>query len=118
MADEAALVEALPLWVPVVCGGKVEAEQILAAFRQGADGVLLAVCPYGECHFQGGNLQAAKQLALLREVLTAHGIAPERLLLVASRDPDGTALLATVGGFAQRLAVLGPLVIRGKETAT
>lgn len=103
-----------PNRVSTVCGGKIDAEQILAAFREGADGLLLAVCPLGECHFQEGNLQLAKRVALLHQVLAAHGITPERLRIVAGRDPDGTELPQLVAEFSRQLAALGPLRIRGE----
>ena len=100
LTEQSALPTRIPGWVPLICGGKIEAEQILSAFRNGADGVLLAVCPIGECHFQEGNLQLAKRVALLHQVLAAHGIAPERLRFVARRDADGTELLRIIEEFS------------------
>jgi len=109
LAGQGALAASNPHWLPVVCGGKIEAEQLLAAFRAGADGILLAVCPVGECHFQDGNLQLTKRVALLEPVLAAHGIQAERLLLVLNRDPAGEELPRLVQNFIGRLANLGPL---------
>jgi coenzyme F420-reducing hydrogenase delta subunit len=59
------------------------------AFARGAEGVLILACPEGDCHYQDGNIEAKKRLALLRQVLKTHGIEPERVRLVLSRDPDG-----------------------------
>ena len=115
LAEAENLAASSPNRVSIACGGKIEPEQILAAFRDGADGVLLAVCPVGECHFQEGNLQLAKRVALLQEVLKSHGIAAERLRIVADRDPDGSGLVRVVAEFGEQLVLLGPLQGKGER---
>ena len=111
LAEAVNLAERIPNWVPVVCGGKIEAEQILAAFRRGADGVLVAVCGIGECHFQDGNLQLGKRVSLLKTVLAAQGIAADRLQVIFSRDPAGDELPRILLEFSRHLTDLGPLQI-------
>lgn len=113
LAEQGAMAEQIPHWLPVACGGKIEAEQILTAFRNGADGVLLAVCSIGECHFQDGNLQLAKRVALLQGVLAAHGIAADRLQVVFSRDPAGVELPRLLQAFSRRLSDLGQIASDG-----
>src|SRR5512136_924953 len=48
--------------VHVPCSGKVEVQQILAAFERGIDGVLVAGCLEGGCHFVEGNLRAKRRV--------------------------------------------------------
>ena len=42
------------------CTGKIEMEHILDAFEKGIDGILVAGCLEGGCHFLEGNLRARK----------------------------------------------------------
>jgi F420-non-reducing hydrogenase iron-sulfur subunit len=41
--------------VRVLCSGRISPELILRTFREGADGVLVLGCHYGDCHFISGN---------------------------------------------------------------
>jgi coenzyme F420-reducing hydrogenase delta subunit len=93
--------------VPVTCSGTVEVEQILTAFRAGMDGVLILACPADECHFLDGNAQAARRVALLREVLAGNGIDPLRLSLLNGNDPSGTSVPILVREFWKTVAGLG-----------
>ena len=61
------------------CTGKIEMEHILAAFEKGIDGVLVAGCLEGGCHFQEGNLRARKRTDRIREMLDEIGVGGERL---------------------------------------
>ncbi len=40
------------------CTGKVDAIVIMKAFEEGADGVFVAGCLEGQCHYLEGNLRA------------------------------------------------------------
>jgi len=44
------------------CTGKVDAVHIMEAFEKGADGVYVAGCLEGECHFIRGNLRAKSRV--------------------------------------------------------
>lgn len=77
----------------VACTGKIEAEHILRAFRNGARGVILLACSQGACHFQDGNSHAAKRVYLLKDILSAFGIDSDRLRIVLG---GGDATLGNV----------------------
>jgi hypothetical protein len=47
--------------VKVPCTGRVDVLLILKTFESGVDGVYLAGCLEGECHFLRGNLRAKKR---------------------------------------------------------
>lgn len=93
-------------WIPVACCGKVEAEQILLALKEGADGVLLLACPRGECHFQDGENQLYKRVELLRALLKGHRIELDRLALHFGNDPSGETIPSILARFAEQLAKL------------
>ena len=65
--------------IPVTCSGKLDAAQIIDAFKEGADGVVILGCSEGECHFQNGNYQARKRVPPIARILEEFGIEPERL---------------------------------------
>jgi coenzyme F420-reducing hydrogenase delta subunit len=51
------------------CTGKLEMEHILEAFEKGIDGILVAGCLEGGCHFLEGNLRARKRTDRIRQML-------------------------------------------------
>ena len=67
--------------IRVPCSSRVDPLFILRAFRLGADGVLVAGCHPGECHYQEGNYHARRRLTLLKPWLEYLGINPKRFRL-------------------------------------
>ena len=65
--------------VRVPCSGRVSYEDIMSAFEGGVDGVIVAGCLEGGCHFQEGNLRAKRRVEYLKEVLEEAGFEGERL---------------------------------------
>ena len=57
--------------VKVPCTGRVDIIHMLKAFENGADGVFLAGCLEGECHYLRGNLRAKKRVAHVKDSLTS-----------------------------------------------
>jgi len=60
--------------VRVPCSGRVNPMLVLRCFQEGADGVLVAGCHPGDCHYQEGNYYARRRMHLLRELLDFVGI--------------------------------------------
>ena len=95
--------------IPVTCSGMVDTTNIIDAFKEGADGVLVLGCPDRECHFQTGNYQARKRILLLRKVLKEFGIDPKRLKIALSIDPEGKQIPAVIEAMKKEIKSLGPL---------
>ena len=93
-------------WVPIICCGKLDAKHIVNAFVHGADGVLILGCPEGDCHYQDGNIEAKKRVALLKNTLKSYGIEPERVRQVLSRDPEGTTIPGLIAEMAEAVQKL------------
>ncbi len=64
--------------VRVMCSGRVDPQFVLAAFEQGADGVLILACHPGDCHYKEQNYRAVARHQLLSRLLTARGVDPRR----------------------------------------
>jgi len=109
LSDKIDLSAKIKYWIPEICSGKIDTNQILRAFRAGADGVLILGCPEGHCHFQDGNYQTRKKVYLLQKIMSAFGIEPERLGMQMSRDPEGKNIPQLVQEMKEHLVNLGPI---------
>ncbi len=64
------------------CTGRLETELFIKALETGADGVLVAGCMEGGCHYTSGNLYAKRHVEYIREMLAEMGFEKERLRMV------------------------------------
>ena len=94
------------------CTGKLEVNYILAAFERGVDGVIVAGCLEGGCHFLEGNLRARKRVERAKQILKEVGIEPERLEMFNLSSAEGTRFAAIVTEMSQRLAKQRPSPLR------
>lgn len=104
--------------IRVMCSGRVEPDLVLKALREGADGVLIAGCHPGECHYIEGNIKALRRYYLLKRTLQQWGIEEERVQIVWASAAEGTILAKAVNRMTEQLRALGPLrwqqrVLRG-----
>lgn len=100
--------------IRVMCTARVEPEFVLKALREGADGVLIAGCHPGECHYVDGNMKALRRYKLLKRVLAQMGVEDERVQIVWASASEGNVLAEKVDEMTQQLSALGPL--RWEET--
>jgi F420-non-reducing hydrogenase iron-sulfur subunit len=95
--------------IRVMCSGRVEPDLVLKALREGADGVLIAGCHPGECHYIEGNLKTLRRFTLLKRLLSQFGVEDERVQLVWASASEGNLLAEAVNRMAESLRALGPL---------
>ncbi len=95
--------------IRVMCSGRVEPDLVLKALREGADGVLIAGCHPGECHYVEGNLKTLRRYTLLKRMLDQFGIEEERVQLVWASASEGNLLAEAVNKMTESLRALGPL---------
>lgn len=98
--------------VRVPCSGKVDALHITTAFEKGADGVYVAGCLEGDCHFKNGNEKAAKRVAYVQNYLEEIGIEPERLEMVRVSAGMGHRFAQTATEITEKIRKLGPSPIK------
>ncbi|MBM4320973.1 MAG: hydrogenase iron-sulfur subunit [Deltaproteobacteria bacterium] len=99
-----------------MCTGRVDLAFVLRAFQQGADGVIIAGCWPGECHYvTEGNYDALGNVYLARKLLALVGVDPARLRLEWIAASEGSRFAEVMSGFALQLRGLGPL---GQERGT
>jgi F420-non-reducing hydrogenase iron-sulfur subunit len=94
--------------IRVPCTGRVDDVHLIKAFEQGIDGVYVAGCLEGECHFLRGNLRAKKRVGHVKRILIALGINPERLQMYNLSAAMGGRFVEIAQEMTERVRALGP----------
>jgi len=94
------------------CTGKIEMEHILEAFEDGIDGILVAGCLEGGCHFQEGNLRARKRTDRIRAMLDEIGVGANRLRMVNLSAAMAPTFVERVKEIVAEVTKLGPNPLR------
>ena len=95
--------------IRIMCSGRLDPQFVLAALRQGADGVLVGGCHPGDCHYQEGNYKCLRRIELLKHLLAQMGIEPERLRLEWISASEGDVLRDVTNEMVEAIKKLGPL---------
>lgn len=96
--------------VRVMCTGRIDPTFILKAYLDGADGVLIAGCHPGDCHYLEGNLRAKERIDNVIEVLKILGWEVDRLRLVWISASEGKRFAQTMTQFTKQIRELGPVI--------
>jgi len=94
--------------IRVPCSGKVDTIHILKAFEKGADGVYVAGCLDGDCHFKNGNIRAERRVASTRQLLDEIGVGGERLEMVKISAGMGDRFAKEAERITEKIRQLGP----------
>jgi F420-non-reducing hydrogenase iron-sulfur subunit len=97
------------LTVRVMCSGRVDPGFVLDAFRNGADGVLICGCHFGDCHYVNGNHKCMRRIALTKRILKGLGVPPERLRLEWVSASEGARFQEVVNEFTEQIRAQGPM---------
>jgi F420-non-reducing hydrogenase iron-sulfur subunit len=104
-------IEYPPNLVPirVMCSGRVDPTFVVKALADGADGVLIAGCHPGDCHYQEGNYKALRRYRMLLRLLDQFGIERDRVRLEWVSASEGDKFSKVVKDFTDKVRALGPL---------
>ena len=94
--------------IRVMCSGRVDTVFILEALRKGADGVLVAGCHPGDCHYQTGNYKTNRRIKLLKKLLEEMGVEPNRVRYEHVSASEGQKFALVVTEFVNELKKIGP----------
>jgi len=94
--------------IRVMCSGRVDPVFVLEALRKGADGVLVAGCHPGDCHYQSGNYKANRRMKLLKKLLEDMAIEPGRVRFEYISASEGSKFASVVTEFVDELKRMGP----------
>ncbi len=105
----------LPIMVP--CSSRVNPEFVMKAFASGADGVLLAGCHPGDCHYLKGNFKTLRRFKLLKSYLSQVGVEDERVRLEWISASEGVRYADVVNDMTSKVQGLGRLGFRKYRAA-
>jgi len=94
--------------VRVMCSSRIDHNLLLTTFFNGADGILMAGCHPGDCHYDKGNYFARRRFALLKNVMETLKLEPERLELSWISAAEGHKYAEVVNNFSEKIEKLGP----------
>jgi len=101
--------------IQVPCTGRVDILHLLRAIEDGADGVYVAGCLEGECHFLSGNLSTRKRVEYVKKTLASIGIEPERAEMFNLSSAMGPRFAEIAREMTERIRKLGPSPVRCGE---
>ncbi len=95
--------------IRVMCSGRVDPQFIMAALREGADGVLIGGCHPGDCHYIEGNYKMLRRHRLMRKYLQMVGVEEDRVRLEWIAASEGDKVQRVINEMTETLRKLGPL---------
>lgn len=98
--------------VEMPCSGTIDHRVLLQAFEDGADGVFVAGCMEGDCHFQKGNYRAKKRVKAVKKLLDEIGLGGERLEMYNLSAAMGGRFAEIANEMTERIRQLGPSPLR------
>ncbi len=100
--------------IRLMCTGALDPVYVLKALLAGADGVLIAGCHPGDCHYQNGNYKARRRVAILKEILRSVSFDEERVWLRWISASEGQRFAQTVREMVEALRGKGPSPLQGR----
>jgi F420-non-reducing hydrogenase iron-sulfur subunit len=94
--------------IRVMCSSRVDPVFLLSAYLHGADGILIAGCHPGDCHYQTGNYFTRRRFALLHKILETFDLDPQRFQLSWISASEGQRFSQVTKDFADHVKTLGP----------
>ena len=101
--------------IRLMCSSRLNMEQIMESFKDGADGVFVGGCHPGDCHYINGNYKTQKRIMIMHRILEDLGIEPERLRLEWISASEGKRYVKLVDEFIEKIKILGPLKLSSDE---
>jgi F420-non-reducing hydrogenase iron-sulfur subunit len=95
--------------IRINCSGRVDPALVLKALASGADGVLIAGCHPGDCHYTSGNVKTLRRFKLLQKMLDQFGIERQRVRLEWVSASEGERYARVVKSMTEDIRSLGPL---------
>ena len=98
--------------IRTMCSARVNPIFILKALTSGIDGVMVAGCHPGECHYMKGNYYTRRRITAVKYLLKNVGLDPERVRLEWVSVSEGPKFAQMVNEFTKTIKELGPNRLR------
>jgi F420-non-reducing hydrogenase iron-sulfur subunit len=93
--------------IRVMCSSRVDPMFVLKALTEGADGVLIAGCHPGDCHYIEGNYRTRRRIAALEKILEKYGL-NDRVFLEWVSASEGNIFAEVITNITNKIKELGP----------
>ena len=90
------------------CSGRVDPNYIFDSLIEGADGVIVAGCHPGDCHYVVGNYKTLKRMFLVMELAKQLGIEEGRIRVEWISSAEAKKFVTVMSEFIEKLKHLPP----------
>lgn len=94
--------------IRVMCTGMIDPQFIIYSLNQGADGVFIGGCHYGDCHYKNGNCKAYRKIELTKRLIKQLGLDPNRVRFENISAAEADKFANIISEFTQEVYGLGP----------
>ena len=94
--------------IRIPCSGSISQELLLQTFENGADGIFVAGCQLGNCHFLQGNYYAERRISAVKNLLDEVGLNSRRLAMYYLSSSDGLRFAEIANEMTKQIRLLGP----------
>ena len=101
--------------IRVMCTGTISPYFVLKAFQEGIDGVLIAGCHIGDCHYGKGNYMTAKRFRVVKDLLASMGIDERRIRLEWVSAAEGAKFQDVITSFTEQVRAAGKSPLTNKK---
>jgi coenzyme F420-reducing hydrogenase delta subunit len=95
-----------------MCTGRLDALFVLKAFADGADGVLVSGCHFGDCHYLEGNYKSAKRMFMVKRLMKSIGLDDRRFRMTFVSASEGAKWASVITDVAKTIKELGPSPVK------
>ena len=95
--------------IRVPCSSRINPLFIVKALQQGIDGVLVAGCHPGDCHYISGNFVARRKFAVIKSFLEYIGIEKDRVQFAWISAAEGARFAELIKEVTEKVSRLGPI---------
>lgn len=94
--------------IRVPCSCRVNTNFIIRAFQKGADGVVIAGCHPGDCHYSTGNYYTRRHFSIFINLLEYLGIEKERFKIDWISAAEANKFATVMNEVLENVYKLGP----------
>lgn len=94
--------------IRVPCSCRVNTNFIIRAFQKGADGVVIAGCHPGDCHYSTGNYYTRRRFSIFINLLECLGIEKERFKIDWISAAEANKFATVMNEVLENVHRLGP----------
>ncbi len=93
--------------IRVMCSGRIKPLFLVKAWLGGADGMLMAGCHPGDCHYATGNYKARRKFTLTKKVFESLGLESDRIRLSWISASEGPRYQQVMTEFSENMKKAG-----------